>query len=190
MLTWLKGNLVLLKVSLVIAALIAAWINGSNSGQKYVERKWEQAKIADKEAQKKAIEDALFELANEYERQLRVNRTVIEGYQNDIKASRADIARERAINDDYRMRFRAERKVPGPATGSEAPGTGGADGTATEYIELPAPIAGGLRAIAESADIEVSTCVTRLTALQKWIRDNGFYEQDNGTIPVPTNTQE
>lgn len=183
---WLKGNMLLVKAGLVIVALLAAWTNGRLSGMDAVQKKWDVAKGLDAVARADAIEKALFDQAAEHARQLQVNRKVTEDYQNELKSANEAIARERAINDTFRLRFYADRKVSGSAPSGQASSAGGADAADGAYIELPAAIAGGLRDLTEDADTEVTACVQRLSALQEWVRKNGFYD----TMQPPTNTQE
>lgn len=189
MIAWIKANLLFVKLALLAALVIAAWLHGRTSGMDSVQRDWDRDKIARMEAQKKAVDDALFEVSKEHARQLKVNQEALSKHETDLKNARSSIARERAINDSLRLRFKAPDRGTGSATGEQAAGTGATDGT-DGYVELPAAIAGGLRDLAESADTEMSQCVTRLTALQQWVRENGFYEQGSGIIPVPTNTKE
>lgn len=170
-----------LKLAIMAGALLLAvtlaGVFGYRSGAASVQDDWDRAKLAQADAQQRAVLAAV--AANETARQadIAATKATLTTYKEKLRESEDRIVAERAAADRIRLRIAIPARVCATSPAGDAAGTGGADAAAgTETVELPEAVERGLRDVAQRADVEVDGLRAKVVALQDWIRTHGFYE--------------
>lgn len=161
----------------LLGAVTAAALSGYHFGASSVQLEWDADKV---ERAETAVYDVRIAVAhNEAQRQRDIasTRATLANYQRNLNEAEKRVDAERAAADRLRLRIEVPARMCAAASGAETPGPAAAyDARATEHIELPKPIEQDLRDLVRDADLESERLREKVSALQDWAREHGFYE--------------
>ncbi len=153
----------------------AAHYCGEVVGRAAVQADWDRAKLGTAEATNRAVLAAVAANDIKHAKDLATTQKVLNEYETDLAARGAAVTAARADADRYRLRIPAPACRPAaPADAAAGPGVADGAGAATT-IDLPGAIETGLYDLAEADDREIGRLTSKLSALQNWVREHGFY---------------
>ncbi len=165
-------------LGLVLAVLGAVGIahhRGVTAGREEVQADWDRAKLAGAEATTRAVLVAVAANDAKHSKEIATTQKVLNEHDIDLAARNAAVTADRARSDTERLRISAAACRP-IATAGATTGPVIADGAGiAATVNLPSAIETGLYDLAEADDREIARLVAKLSSLQNWVREQGFY---------------
>ncbi len=164
--------LLLLKIGVIGALLVAVFMFGHRTGADAVQSDWDSEKAQLMAEQKKLILEHTREMETLQAKQYAINYKVGEEHEQALQTLGKKYAIEiAAVRASGGLRIPKSACSGSSIAGTETTSNSGSNETASATFALPYAIEAGLFKLAEDADGHLE----QLRACQNWIRLNGFY---------------